>query len=84
MADACAAQIREYPAATVGQAWKEQLAAVEAHVWWTHDDHFVDAWADRQGVDRMTIVAVAIEVLALLLSMPSVEPALPMPPAPTQ
>lgn len=79
VADACAAQIREYPASSVGQAWKEQLATIEAHVWWRHDDHFVDAWADRQGVDRMTTIAVAIEVLSLLLSMPSVEPALPMP-----
>ena len=79
VADACAARIRDYPAATIGQAWKTQLAAIEAYVWWTHDDLFVDDWAERQGVDRAASIATAIEVLHLLLSMPTVEPVCPMP-----
>jgi hypothetical protein len=79
VADACAAQIREYPAATVGPPWKAQLAAIEAAVWWPHDDLFVDAWAGRHGVDRAASIAIALEVLHLLLSMPPVEPISPMP-----
>ncbi|WP_248294241.1 DUF2786 domain-containing protein [Actinoplanes sp. TBRC 11911] len=79
VADACAAQIRAYPIASVDRTWKAQLEAVEADVWWTHDDHFVDVWAVRHGVDRAAAITTAIEVLHLLLSMPAVEPIGPMP-----
>ena len=79
VADACAARMRDYPAATIGHAWKMQMAAIEACVWWTHDDLFVNDWAERQGVDRATSIATTIEVLHLLLAMPPVEPVCPMP-----
>ncbi|HET6484300.1 MAG TPA: DUF2786 domain-containing protein [Actinoplanes sp.] len=78
MADACAAQIREYPAASVGPDWTRQLDAAGAKVWWAHDDRFVDAWAESHGVDRAEAIGTAIEAVHLLLTMPPVEVVSPM------
>lgn len=73
VADAVAGQMRGYSAATVDPRWQAQLAAIEAQVWWEHDDHYVTAWGERQGVDRSTVVDVFIGVLHLLATLPRVE-----------
>ncbi|MEV6344032.1 DUF2786 domain-containing protein [Actinoplanes sp. NPDC051851] len=79
VADAMAARMREYPAASVDARWLAQLDALGARVWWRHDDHFVDEWAKRHGADRGVAVRTAIEVLYLLLTLHQVAPVLPMP-----
>ncbi|GAA2631437.1 DUF2786 domain-containing protein [Paractinoplanes durhamensis] len=79
LVDAIAAQMRDYPKATVDQRWHAQLVALEAEVWWEHDDHYVTTWADRQGVDRATVVTAFIDVLTLLASLPAIEVVGPAP-----
>jgi hypothetical protein len=77
--DAVAAQMRGYPAATVDQRWQSQLAALDAQVWWEHDDHYVTVWGERQGLDRPTVIATMIEVLHLLATLPAIEAVGPAP-----
>jgi hypothetical protein len=77
--DAIAAQMRSYPAATVDHRWQSQLAALDAQVWWEHDDHYVTACGDRQGLDRFEVIAGMIEVLYLFATLPPIEQVGPMP-----
>jgi hypothetical protein len=79
MVDAIAAGMRGYPRATVDQRWQAQVAAVDARVWWEHDDHYVTAWGDRQGLDRAQVIAAMIEVLHLLATLPVIEVVGPAP-----
>jgi hypothetical protein len=79
MVDAIAAQMRSYPMATVDQRWQSQLAALDAQVWWEHDDHYVSVWGDRQGLDRVGVIATMIEVLHLLATLPPIEQVGPIP-----
>ncbi|HEX8629292.1 MAG TPA: DUF2786 domain-containing protein [Catenuloplanes sp.] len=71
--DAIAGQMRGYPAATVDQRWQSQLVALDARVWWEHDDHYVTAWGERQGTDRAAVIDAMIEVLHLLAALPAIE-----------
>jgi hypothetical protein len=77
--DAVAAQARNYPTASVDQRWHGQLTALDAHVWWPRDDHFITSWGENQGVGRAAAIDTALEVLHLLLTMPPVEPTGAMP-----
>ena len=79
MVDAIAAQMRGYPTATVDQRWQAQVVALEARVWWEHDDHYVTVWGDRQGLDRAAVITVMIEVLHLLATLPAIEAVGPAP-----
>jgi len=77
--DAIAAQMRSYSTATVDQRWQSQLAELAAQVWWEHDDHYVTAWGEREGLDRAQVIAIVIETLHLLATLPPIEPIGPMP-----
>jgi Protein of unknown function (DUF2786) len=77
--DAIAAQMRGYAKATVDPGWQSQLAALDARVWWEHDDHYLAVWGQRQGVDRAGTIGTVIEVLHLLTTLPPIEPVGPMP-----
>lgn len=77
--DAITAQLRCYVAATIDQRWHTQLAALNARVWWTHDDHYVTDWGAAQGLDRATVVGTTIEVLHLLATLPAIEQVGPSP-----
>ena len=79
MVDAVAARMRGHPTATVDQRWQAQLVALEARVWWEHDDHYVTLWGDRQGLDRAATITVMIEVLHLLATLPTIEVVGPAP-----
>jgi hypothetical protein len=79
LVDAIAAQLRRYPTVTVDHRWHSQLAALNARVWWEHDDHFVTDWAAAQDADRGTAVATVIEVLHLLATLPTIEQLGPTP-----
>jgi hypothetical protein len=79
MVDAVAAQMRSYSRATVDQRWQSQLAALDAQVWWEHDDHHVTVWGEKEGLDRAGMIATMIEVLHLLATLPPIEPVGPMP-----
>ncbi|MFD0687464.1 DUF2786 domain-containing protein [Actinomadura fibrosa] len=69
-ADAIAAEMRAYSAATVDDQWREQLAALGAEVWWEDDDEHPAAWCGRERVDRAVMVACAVELLHLLQGLP--------------
>src|SRR5688572_14589877 len=79
MVDAIAAQMRAYAAATVDPRWQAQLSAMDAQVWWAHDDHYVDVWAERQNLDRAAAVDHLLDLLYLLQILPPVEPTGPIP-----
>jgi hypothetical protein len=79
VADAIAAQLRSYSTATIDQRWQSQLAALDAQVWWEHDDHYVTSWGERHGVDRATAVAAIIDVLCLIKTLPPIEVVVPVP-----
>jgi Protein of unknown function (DUF2786) len=69
-ADAIAAEMRAYSAATVAAQWREQLALIGAEVWWEDDDEHPDAWCEREGTDRAGFVACGTELVHLLESLP--------------
>jgi uncharacterized protein DUF2786 len=77
--DGIAARMRDYPQSTVDHRWQAQLAALDARVWWEHDDHYVTAWGDQQGLDRDAVVATLIDVLHLLATLPELEMVGPAP-----
>jgi len=79
MVDAIAAQMRGYPAATVEQRWQSQLAALDARVWWEHDDHLVAAWGEQHDLDRAGVIAAVVDVLHLLATLPAIEAVGPLP-----
>lgn len=79
MTDAIAGQMRGYATATVDHRWQAQLAAIDARVWWEHDDHYLTGWGERQGLDRTQAIATVVEVLHLLVTLPPIEQVGPMP-----
>lgn len=77
--DIIAAQMRGYSAASIEPRWRSQLVALDARVWWEHDDLFLPHWGERHGADRAATVEIMIDVLSLMLTMPPVEPTGRMP-----
>jgi Protein of unknown function (DUF2786) len=77
--DGTAAQMRSYARAAVDPRWQSQLTDLDARVWWDPDDHLVAAWGEREGLDRPGVIAIVIEVLHLLATLPPIEPVGPMP-----
>ncbi|MBO2462778.1 DUF2786 domain-containing protein [Actinomadura violacea] len=69
-ADAIAAEMRAYSAATVAAQWREQLALIGAEVWWEDDDEYPDAWCEREETDRADFTACAVELVHLLEGLP--------------
>ncbi|WP_373320626.1 DUF2786 domain-containing protein [Rhizocola hellebori] len=79
MVDAIAAQMRVYAKATVEPRWQAQLAALDAQVWWDHDDHYVDVWGEQEKLDRAAAIDHLLDLMHLLKSLPPIEPTGPMP-----
>jgi hypothetical protein len=77
--DAIAAQMRRYAAPTIDETWEGQLAALDATVWWDHDDEWLDDWSDREGQDREAVVDCALDVLHQLGTMPPIPVLCPPP-----
>ncbi|MFF4240794.1 DUF2786 domain-containing protein [Actinomadura geliboluensis] len=78
-ADAIAGELRAYSATTVDAVWHEQLASLDATVWWTDDDAHSAEWCDREGVARARYIATAIELVHLLETLPRLPPLAPPP-----
>jgi hypothetical protein len=68
--DVIAAEMRRYAAATVDEGWQAQLSALGARQWWSHDDGYPGEWAEREGLDRAVMVRCALELLAVLATLP--------------
>ncbi|TWH68098.1 DUF2786 domain-containing protein [Micromonospora olivasterospora] len=71
VADIAAAQRRGQPGPVPGW-WDDQLAGLDATVWWDDDGGYLTAWAARQGTDRIAALRDAVEVLALVESLPPI------------
>ncbi len=77
--DAVAAEAQHYAAATVHERWREQLCSIDAVVWWEPGASHLSQWAQRHGRTRAAALGVAIEVLAALGSLPTLQRILPLP-----
>src|SRR5579875_2573250 len=77
--DLMAAQLRAYAPATIDELWHDQLAAIDAAVWWTHDTVFLPLWARRERVTRAEALATGIRVLVVLATLPRLEALGPLP-----
>jgi hypothetical protein len=77
--DVVAAQMRGYAAATVDARWDAQLKALDARVWWDHDDRYVERWANQESLDRGVVIRCAVEVLSSVDSLPEIPLLCPRP-----
>lgn len=73
LTDAIAEESRRYAQAAVPQRWREDLQQIGAQVWWETDQTggHLQQWARRQGLSTAAALAMVIEVLAMLLSLPA-------------
>jgi hypothetical protein len=70
--DAVAAESRRYPPASLSNSWRSQLEATGARCWWREGRSRLAQWSQREGLERAEALACAIEVLAVLLHLPTV------------
>ncbi|MGS2615515.1 DUF2786 domain-containing protein [Micromonospora sp. LZ34] len=69
--DALAAQRRDQTGPVPGW-WDAQLDDLEARVWWPDDGQYLAGWAGREGLDRITALREAVDVLALAEGLPPI------------
>ncbi len=79
VADAVVSRMRDHPAATVDHRWRAQVEALGTAVWWAHDDHYVTSFGVREKVDRASVIALVVEVLHLLATLPVIATVVPAP-----
>ncbi|WP_243715719.1 DUF2786 domain-containing protein [Micromonospora sp. KC207] len=71
VADLAAAQRRVQPDPVPGW-WDDQLASLDAAVWWDDDRRHLTAWAARERTDRIAALRDAVDVLALVEGLPPI------------
>jgi hypothetical protein len=71
-----------YAGAGVHSRWRAQWAELGASAWWPADRCYVGAYADRHGLDVVTLLARVLEVLGLLRALPPQPVLLPPPGSP--
>ncbi|MEV4290815.1 DUF2786 domain-containing protein [Nonomuraea bangladeshensis] len=76
-ADLIAWEMRAYPPATVDERWRDQLARLEAAVWWKGG--YLAARQARDRAGRLVTVSGVLELLALLTGLPRLETLSPPP-----
>ncbi|RGD60143.1 DUF2786 domain-containing protein [Kitasatospora xanthocidica] len=77
--DLIAAEGRRHPAAALDRRWLEQLRELEAEVWWSGDDEYLGAFADRHRLDRFALATTALELLRTWGRLPPIAPVGPAP-----
>ncbi|MFD8023888.1 DUF2786 domain-containing protein [Streptomyces lavendulae] len=70
-ADLVAAEARRY--ARLPERW------TDAEVWWDEDGAYAERLARRAKADRFTLATALLEVMRLLIRLPSIEPVGPLP-----
>ncbi|GAA3249790.1 DUF2786 domain-containing protein [Streptomyces lavendulae] len=70
-ADLVAAEARRY--ARLPERW------TDAEVWWDEDGAYAEQLARRAKADRFTLATAVLEVMRLLIRLPSIEPVGPLP-----
>ncbi|MFI0737203.1 DUF2786 domain-containing protein [Streptomyces sp. NPDC021100] len=76
---AVAAEARRYAPGTLPPRWAGQLRDLDAAVWWPDDDAFLDGFARRERLSRFETVATALLALRLVVRLPHVGTAGPLP-----
>ena len=79
LVDAIAAEGRQYAASRVHERWHDQLLQIDAVLWWEPGRPHLAQWAHKHGADVAGALRTAIEVLALLRSLPVLPRTLPLP-----
>ncbi|MFJ6696317.1 DUF2786 domain-containing protein [Streptomyces sp. NPDC091272] len=83
LADLIAAEQRRHaPArAYVPPRWQAQLEELGAagEVWWRSDERYAEALARRERTDRFSLATAVLELLRLLIRLPTIEPVGPAP-----
>ncbi|RMI30214.1 DUF2786 domain-containing protein [Nocardia stercoris] len=77
--DVIAAYAQPYPADAVDETWREQLAALGAHVWWNEQSPHLAQWAARHLLTPVEAITAVVAALALLLLLPKLELIRPLP-----
>ena len=83
--DTVVAELAGYPAATIDDQWHDQLAGLDARVWWQGERHserqgdHAGQWRVREGLDRELGIACALETLQMLMLLPTLESLGPVP-----
>ena len=79
--DAIAEEAQHYAAATVAPRWRDDLNHIGAVVWWKHDqcDGHLQQWAHRHHSGVADALMTVIEVLAMLLALPTLPKIVPPP-----
>src|SRR4051794_29991427 len=77
--DAIAAELRRYPEITLDPRWPGQLAELDARVWWRPEQTYLQAWCELPNHDWVDVMSMALEVLALLASLATLERLGPLP-----
>ncbi|MEV0819850.1 DUF2786 domain-containing protein [Nonomuraea rubra] len=70
-ADLIAWEMRAYAPATVDERWRDQLAGLEAVVWWKGG--YLAARQARDGAGRLVTASGVLELLGLLTGLPRLE-----------
>ncbi|WP_455353717.1 DUF2786 domain-containing protein [Streptomyces sp. SYSU K217416] len=71
-ADLIAAEGRRYSG--LPPRWSGQLRDLDAQVWWGDDGAYAQALARRESADRFSLATALLELLRLLIRLPSIEP----------
>ena len=79
LAEAIILESKRYAVATLHPRWRADLAAISTGIDPTTQTPQMGRWAELHGVDRGVMLAVVLEVLALLGMLPVLEPLLPLP-----
>ena len=73
MIDLVAAQLRTYAPSTVDEVWHDQVAELDARVWWSEDAGYVRELAAVRGLDRAQVLDLLVRLLELLAGLPRLE-----------
>ncbi len=77
--DVIAADLKQYSVVTLDPRWPAQLAELDAKVWWTPEQGYLRAWCELPNNDWVDVIPMALELVALLGTMPVLEQLGPKP-----
>lgn len=73
MIDLVAAQLRAYAPGALDEVWHDQMADLEARVWWSEDAGYVRELATTRKLDRPKALDLLVRLLELLAGLPRLE-----------
>lgn len=78
--DAIVDELRNYAAITLDPRWAGQLAELGAYEqWWEPDQTYLQAWSELPKTDWVSVASMAVEVLALVNGLATLEQLGPLP-----